>query len=131
MNNFEIGYYDALLENYDILNEAEKSKLKQFLKKHKKKLIAGAALLGTAGAAVGGGIAYNNHKNFKKGKELLKVDADYNNAEFPEEVVNKNKKAVRSFGKAVRTFDKGFKQLNSNTNTIKYYYGDNDDDYEQ
>ena len=46
--------------------------MKKFLKKHKKKLIAGAALLGTAGAVAGGAIVHNNNKkNYEAGvKEL-------------------------------------------------------------
>lgn len=95
--NFEIGYYDALLENYDILNEAEKSKLKKFLKKHKKKLIAGAALLGTAGAAAGGAAIYNNHKNYKIGKEQLSKSG------MTENGLNKmDKKDIRTIGKYTR-----------------------------
>ena len=104
-NTFLEGYYDALLENYDVLNEAEKSKLKKFLKKHKKKLIAGAALLGTAGAAVGGGIALNNHVNYKTGKKV------FNTLGIDGEEFNKlNKKNVRDVGKITRTGKKVLKR---------------------
>lgn len=100
-NTFLEGYYDALLENYDVLNEAEKSKLKKFLKKHKKKLIAGAALLGTAGAAAGGAAIYNSHKNYKIGKEELSKSG------MTEKGLNKmDKKDIRTIGKYTRKVGK-------------------------
>lgn len=115
-NTFLEGYYDALLENYDVLNEAEKSKLKKFLKKHKKKLIAGAALLGTAGAVAGGTIVHNNKKNYEAGVKELKSNYFTDN-----EIKHLDKKNIKNFGKQLRKMDK------HPTNSEKYGNKANDE----
>ena len=92
MNNFEIGYYDALLENYDKLNKKKKNKLKEFIKRNKESLIAGGVILGSAATIAAGEHKKVREKNYKTGYDLLAP-------KLKQKIVDWDQKDIEKIGK--------------------------------